>query len=109
MRQVRSWDTSLEITAESVEVLVTEGEREVLYAKLLGEPGHPRALPFLLEGLALWSGKPLCVVIYAARPVHPGLGLGRERESWPEDTPLLEFLFVERPVHGPRRRRGGSR
>ena len=109
MRRMKSWDTSLDITPEAIEVLVTDPECEVLYAKFSGEPAHPRALTFLLEGLALWSGKRLCVVIYAASPVHPGLGLGQEGDDWPGDNPLVEFVYVERPSHGRGCRRRGSR
>jgi hypothetical protein len=92
-----TWDTSLDITEESIELLVTERGKEVLYAQFTGRPVHPRALPFILEGLALWSGRRLCVVIYADRAVHPLLGLGRVGDDWPDDNPLVEYLFVERP------------
>jgi hypothetical protein len=96
-----AWTTSLDIRSERIELLVTEERRKVLHAQLSGSPVHPRALAFVLEGLALWSGKRLCVVIYADAPVHPSLGLGRPGDEWPEDNPLVEYLFVERP-------RGGS-
>jgi hypothetical protein len=109
MRRVKSWDTSLDITPESIQLLVTESESEVLRAQFCGHPVHPRALPFILEGLALWSGKQLCVVIYAETPVHPLLGLGEGGDQWPRDNPLVEFLHVERPSHGRHRCGGHSR
>lgn len=109
MRRVKSWDTSLDITPESIQLLVADGKREVLRAQFCGRPVHPRALLFILEGLALWSGKQLCVVIYAASPVHPGLGLGEDGDQWPGDNPLLEFLHVEPGLHGRHRCGGGSR
>jgi len=96
------WSTSLEIHRDRVDLLVTERGREVLYAQLPHSPNHPRALLFLLEGLALWNGERLCVVIYADEPVHPSLGLGRTGDEWPGDNPLLEYLFVERPRPGTR-------
>lgn len=38
-------------------VIVTEGsDRTLLKAHLSPETSHPRALPFLLEALALWEG-----------------------------------------------------
>ncbi len=38
-------------------ILVTSGPAETLLkARLLGSPQHPRALPMLLEALALWQG-----------------------------------------------------
>ena len=90
-----SWDTSLSIAPDLTELLVTERGKEVLYAQLPAPPFHPRALPFILEGLALWVGKRLCVVIYAEKAVHPSLGLGRAGDEWPDDNPLVEYMFVE--------------
>lgn len=95
MRWADSWDTNLDITPETIELLVTERGKEVLYAQFTAPPIHPRALPFILEGLALWSGKRLCVVIYADKPVHPLLGLGGAGDEWPDDNPLVEYMFVE--------------
>lgn len=107
MKHRRSWEANVEIGPEFVDVLVTEGVHDVLSAKFFGDPIHPRALLFLLEGLALWSGQTLSVVIYAASPVHPRLGLGDEGDDWPRDTHLLHFLFSERPSDGRRRCRRG--
>lgn len=95
-RSADSWDTSLDITPDTIELLVTERGKQVLYAQFTAPPIHPRALPFILEGLALWSGKRLCVVIYADKPVHPSLGLGGVGDEWPGDNPLVEYMFVER-------------
>ena len=99
MRSTHSWDTSLDIAPGLIELLVTEQGREVLYARLPTPPTHPRALSFILEGLALWNGKRSCVVIYADKAVHPSLGLGRAGDEWPDDNPLVEYMFVERSPH----------
>ena len=66
-----------------------------MYARFLTQPAHPRALLFMLEGLALWCGQRSSIVIYADKPVHPLLGLGRKGEQWPGDNPLLEFHHCE--------------
>jgi hypothetical protein len=95
MRSASSWNTSLDITPEVIELLVTERGKEVMCGQFSAPPIHPRALLFILEGLALWSGKRLCVVIYADKPVHPSLGLGRAGDEWPNDNPLVEYMFVE--------------
>lgn len=51
---------------ETTRLLLTAWDREVLRAALPRSSGHPRAAPTLLEGLALWLGQPLSVVLCAA-------------------------------------------
>lgn len=51
---------------ESTRLLLTDIEGEVLRAALSRVPRDPRAAPTLLEGLALWFGRPLSVVLCAA-------------------------------------------
>jgi len=108
MGLMMSWDMSLDITPGSIELLVSERKKEVLYAHFSSRPVHPRALPFILEGLALWRGQRSCVVIYADSPVHPSLGVGRAGDQWPGDNPLIEYMFVERCSVGDHQRGGGS-
>lgn len=94
----RSWSATLEVTPQAITVVVTEPEGdEVLKAVFAGSPAHPRALLTLLEGLALWSGTPLCAVISAAQPVSHSLGVGSfgDLEHWPEESALVSFQFVE--------------
>ena len=40
-------------------VLVQDGPRPILKARLPAAPEHPRALETLAEGIALWCGQPL--------------------------------------------------
>ncbi len=40
-------------------VLVQDGPRPILKARLSDAPHHPRALETLAEGIALWYGRPL--------------------------------------------------
>jgi hypothetical protein len=96
----------LEITPESTQLIVADQGAVVLRAQFCGRPVHPRALPFILEGLALWQGTRLCVVIFAESAVHPTLGLGEDGDAWPAENPLVEYLLVEPPLHG---RRGSGR
>lgn len=51
---------------ETTRLLLTDWEGEILRAALPHTIGHPRAAPTLLEGLALWMGRPLSVVLCAA-------------------------------------------
>jgi hypothetical protein len=103
----RPWRATLEITPQTIKVLVTEPEGdEVVQAVFTGYPDHPRALLTLLEGLALWSGAPVCAAISAAHPVSHSLGLGSfgDVEHWPEESALVSFQFID-PTR-PRRRIG---
>ena len=104
MRWEKAWETRLEITPPAVQLMVSDQGRMVLQAHFCGHPVHPRALPLILEGLALWQGKRLCVVIFAESAVHPTLGLGEDGDEWPIETAWVEYMLVEPPLHG----RGGS-
>lgn len=98
------------ITATPTEtrILVQDPSGDLLLARLpsLTCAAHPRALPCLMEALALWCGSKVPVVLYVD-----------ERCSW-EQSGLsdalgcgLETLFfeVELVPLEPRRRRGGKR
>jgi len=100
MRWEKSWETGLEITPQSVQLNVTDQGRMVLQARFCGRPVHLRALLLILEGLALWQGKRLCVVIFAESAVHPTLGLGEDGDEWPAETAWVEYMLVEPPLHG---------
>ncbi len=52
-------------TPDQTSVLVEDDDGDRLLARLpaLSSSTHPRALPTLLESLALWSGRPLHVVL----------------------------------------------
>jgi hypothetical protein len=92
----RSFKAMIEIAPKTVRVLVTEPQGDVMKAEFRSYPGHTRALLFILEGLALWSGQRLCVAIHAEHPVDHSLGLGAfGGEEWPEESALVEFVFVE--------------
>ena|ERR1035438_2644936 len=74
---------------EKTRLLLTNHEDEVLRAALPQTPAHPRAAPALLEGLALWMGRPLSVVLCAADPdassalgLCDGFGFGNETEHY---------------------------
>ena len=86
-------------------ILVTEDGDDCLRAVLPMPPTHPRALHTLLEGLALWHGRPVHAVLVAGGPSGPsrvdtlfGGGL------WPHD--LANVQFEIRHPRRPRRLRG---
>ena len=96
----------VQTTKTEVLVLIASPELgDVLKARLPLRPLHPRALLTLLEGVALWSGEALSVVI-AAAPGSPSWlesGLFGD-ELWPGESQLVRF---EVGGHGhPKRLRG---
>ena len=102
------WKTGLEVLPDAVRLLMTSPEGDDLVkAQLPGYPDHPRALLTVLEGLALWSGEPLDVAIFAANGVSHSLGLGplSDSDAWPTESALVHFQFVV-PARGGRRIRG---
>lgn len=99
------WHATVEVLSETIWVWVSEATgRDVLRACLSRTPGHLRALLTMLEGLALWSGAPLSVVIGVDQPVCDSLGLGRygAEETWPQESALVSFFFRQ-PARPPRR------
>jgi hypothetical protein len=103
---IRPWKGSVRATAHEVKVLVVDPERgDLLKARLPLPALHPRALLTLLEGVALWRGQPLRVVVGAAsagdgRPCWSGSGLFGD-ELWPGESQLVRY---EVGGHGLRRR-----
>ena len=91
----------------STRVIAMAGAREtILKARLSREPAHPRALPTLLEAIALWQGRPVRAALVADAP--GGLSeRGISRDSFPDFGDglhyTLEYVSVLRP---PRRRDG---
>ncbi len=104
-----TWNPLMEVLPKSIRVLmVSEEGDELLKAELPGHSRHPRALLAIFEGLALYSGSPLCVAISADNPVDNSLGLGfftDLEDRWPEESALVKFVFLVPPARG--RRLGG--
>ncbi len=93
------WTCALRLLPSELSLLVRAPERgQVLRARLPLHPQHPRALVTLLEGLALWRGRPLRVAIDAAVPFQSWLDSGAFGEPmYPADSPLVSF---EVALHG---------
>lgn len=100
------WPTTLRI-GRDLKLLVSSPEGvDLLKARLpLCPPPHPRALLTLLEGVALFSGEPVCAVISARRQYDHWLGSERWAEQlWPTESPLVQFDFAVRSSHEQRPR-----
>jgi hypothetical protein len=93
---METWKATVRVTSRTAKVLVTNWEGDVLRARLPLPPPHPRALLTLLEGVALWSGAPLCVAISVAESVRSRCDeelLGGH--IWPADSALVRIDFAE--------------
>jgi hypothetical protein len=93
---MRPWKGSVRVTTREVRVLVSDPQRgDLLKARLPPGAQHPRALLTLLEGVALWRGQPLQVVVFAAsaedgRPCFCDSGLFGD-ELWPAESQLVRY------------------
>ena len=101
-----AWRATLQVLPRrTLRLLVTDAEGNDLVKAQLSDPEHPRAMLTALEGLALWCGEPLYVVICADVPVDRSLGLGAFGDlddGWPEESALVHFLFRETGRRGRR-------
>lgn len=103
---MREWKTVLQVSQSSAFLLVTSDGEDLLKAKLSASPSHPRALLTLLEGLSLWHGEALDVVVSAgvssedwAMPALFG------DELFPAESQLVRYHIVH-PGRRARRLRG---
>jgi hypothetical protein len=89
------WPTTIRLD-QDLRLLVTDPQgNDQIKARLPLRPKHPRALLTLLEGVALYGGEPLSVVISAGG--RPDDRLGCETwgdDLWPAESPLVQFDFV---------------
>ena len=82
-------------------VLATQGvKRTLLKAHLATSPAHPRALPTLLEALALWQGEPVRAVLVAdGEATSSATSLFRDCFALADGAPLYRLDVAEhRPV-----------
>ena len=80
--------TAITSLPQATRVLATDGQRRPLMnARLRPLPHHPRALPTLLEALALWQGQ----------KVHAVLGVDADSPLW--TSTQLEFVGVDTPLY----------
>src|SRR5215208_6590850 len=99
---MRSLWVAIDSRCDETRVLVTAGPTEtVLKARLLATAQHPRAVPALLEALAMWQGIP----VRAALVVDGADGSSATRlclDAWADfgGAPLYSLEFV----HGRKRR-----
>lgn len=102
---MRDWKPVLRVARGHVLLLVTAETGDLLKARLPLSPRHPRALLTLLEGLALWSGDRLSVVVSACESSDwVGSGLFGD-ELFPAESQLVQFRVGRRDCRG-RRLRG---
>jgi hypothetical protein len=103
---LRSWRCNLRVTQRQATMLLSGPDGDLLKARLDTRPCHPRALLTLLEGLSLWSGDPLSVVLTVderCQGLLPSTLFGDE--LWPGESALVRFEIASR-VHRPVRLTG---
>jgi len=77
-------------------VATARGRETLLKARLATSPHHPRALPTLLEALALWQGQRVHAALVAdAAATSSGTSLFTECFGVVEPTPLFKLEFVD--------------
>ena len=94
---LRSWRCTMRVTDQHTKLLLSGPDGDLLKARLDTRPCHPRALLTLLEGLSLWSGETLCVVLTVDRSfrgLQPSTLFGDE--LWAAESGLVRFELVER-------------
>lgn len=91
--------------AATTRVLAMAGPGETLLKGMLrGAPSHPRALPTLLEAVALWQGAQVRAVLCAdAR--DDSFGSPLSHAAWDDGGALYNVTFVP-ALDRPRRRTG---
>jgi hypothetical protein len=76
-------------------LLVHDGPIPILNARLPAAPQHPRALPTLAEGVALWYGRPLSAALGVAAPdALRGSPRWRATVDGLTPTPLVTIALV---------------
>jgi len=91
--------------AATTRILAMAGPSETLLKGMLrGAPSHPRALPTLLEAIALWQGMPVRAVLCADERAALSDSL-LSHVAWDEGGALYNVTFVP-GLERPRRRSG---
>jgi hypothetical protein len=102
-----TWPTAMRIDRDLKLLVQNEQGDDVIKARLPLHPRHPRALLTMLEGVALFSGQPLSVVISAGESLEDWLGSEQWcEELWPAESPLVGFDFAIPPPRTRRTLRG---
>lgn len=94
-----TWKITLSLTPSSARLLVTDQEGdERVKARLPIHPDHPRAVTTLCEGLALWMGAPVRVVLVAdGRSGRTDACALFGPELWPMESALVRFEVTSAP------------
>lgn len=101
---MRSLWVAIDSRCDETRVLATAGPKDtVLKARLSATAHHPRALPTLLEALALWQGIPVHAVVVAGNDPTDS-SVTRLKLDYMADfggAPLytLEFVGRRKPRH----------
>lgn len=94
---MRSLWVAIDSRTDETRILVTAGPKEtVLKARLSSTAQHPRAVPALLEALAMWHGMPVHAVVVVDD--REGSSATRLKLGWLADfagEPMYTLKFVD--------------
>ena len=95
---MRSIWVAIDSTSKETRILATVGPAETLFkARLSATAAHPRAVPTLLEALALWEGRPVrAALVVGDRDDSSATRLGLGSLAEVSGAPLYEVEFVRR-------------
>lgn len=105
------WSTTLRIDTDLRLLVRSSAGNDLIKARLPVRPPHPRALLTMLEGISLYSGEPIYVVVSAGAQEDDWLDAEQWCEDlWPAESPLVRFDFLSphRPRRAPLRLRGAG-
>ena len=88
------------ISPDLTRVLVQDGPRPILKARLPEAPQHPRALETLAEGIAFWYGQPLYGALGVAAEDSLCVSLWHATVDGLTRTPLVTIDLVMGPARG---------
>jgi len=94
---MRSIWVGIDSTSDATRVLATAGASEtILKARLSATAQHPRAVPTLLEALALWEGAPVRAALVADGP-DGSFATRLSLDAWADVSggPLYSLEFVQ--------------
>ena len=88
-------NATLLTTSWSTRILVTDRGQDLLKARLPTTCLHPRALLTLLEGLSLWTARPVHAVLVAEGPLGASRVASLYEGFLPNDNANVQFDIVD--------------
>ena len=89
-----NWTVTIAAQRDGLRIRVKDSmQDDLLLARLPYPQDHPRALLTLLEGLALWTGAPLCAAVSVDDSADPSRAIA---DGWLGASALVRFEIDDR-------------